>query len=243
MYVSNLVSIAQFKEFMASGTDYAEYSRRAQGVDDWRWVNVEEDESLPAAVTWYDANAYATWVSKTKGLPVRLLTEQEYEVIARPVAQPPDASKAPHFFSLEHDRLCQFFREDGSVFPFNNLPAMFGSLAVKVGMGPAEPEEIVEPGDRERSRVERYSFIREAMVWKTSQSGLRFLVSNHFGEWLNDKVGAAVNTLYLTSLCHFMSRPSAAPFSARSVGWHKGKKIGFRLCYLGKQAGSQAATN
>jgi len=238
VYVSNLVSIAQFKEFMVANRGYAHYSREANGVDDWCWVNVEEDESWPAAVTWYDANAYAAWVSKSGGLPVRLLTESEYDVIARPVVQPVDASEAPHFFSVEHNRLCQFFRRDGSVFPFNNLKPL-GALDFAKAAADAEAECVGAVGDTPENKVDRYSFIQEAMVWRHSPSGLRFLVSNHFGEWLNDKAGAAVNTLYLTSVCYPRFKPSAAPFCPRSVGWYKGKKIGFRLCYFGKQALSQ----
>ncbi|PWU19895.1 MAG: hypothetical protein C5B50_05545 [Verrucomicrobia bacterium] len=233
LYVSNLVTIAEFAAFMQENADYARYSRRPQDSDDWTTVNSDEDRSLPAAATWYDANAYAAWASKTKKLPVRLLTECEYDSIARAVIQPPDASKNPYFYSVEHDRLCQFLRADGSIFPFNNLrplgPDDFKAMRSEESQGPGEGIFTM-----------RYRFLPQALVWKHSPQGLAFLVSNHFGEWLNDKPGAAVNTLYLTGLCNPIRTPSAHPFSPSSTGRYKGKKIGFRLCYLGQQASAPA---
>jgi len=78
MHVSNLITMAQFNDFMRKNSHYAEYSRELGDVDPWESANNVSDQNQPAVVTWYDANAYAAWISKTKELPVRLLTEEEY---------------------------------------------------------------------------------------------------------------------------------------------------------------------
>src|SRR5439155_22665165 len=74
-------------------------------------------------------------------------------------------------------------------------------------------------------------FVRDQMNWKVASSGLSFLISHHFGEWLNEEA-AAVNCLTLSSLCRPEAPPSRARFSPISTGKYKSKKIGFRLCYL-----------
>ena len=72
----------------------------------------------------------------------------------------------------------------------------------------------------------------EAIYWKTTVTGLVFLVSPDFGEWLNEK-GAAINTATLDSLCNPGFKASKGLFSARSNGSYKSKRVSFRLCYLG----------
>ena len=78
MHVSNLITMEQFNQFMRDNSHYAAYSREQGDVDPWESANYAPDQTQPAVVTWYDANAYAAWISKTKKLPVRLLTEEEY---------------------------------------------------------------------------------------------------------------------------------------------------------------------
>jgi hypothetical protein len=48
--VSDLITIREFREFMASEKHYAEYSRRPGRVDRWETVNSDDNESLPASV-------------------------------------------------------------------------------------------------------------------------------------------------------------------------------------------------
>ena len=78
MHVTNLITMEQFHQFMSANSHYAAYSRDQGDVDPWESANNAVDQTLPAVVTWYDANAYAAWISRTKKLPVRLLTEEEY---------------------------------------------------------------------------------------------------------------------------------------------------------------------
>ncbi len=212
MHVGNLVSIREFREFMARNPEYAAYSRKPERVDRWEAVNCDDDESLPAAVTWHDANAYAAWVSRTRGLPVRLLTDDEYQKIAGAIVQPPGEIPREEFLDMEHERLCRFYLPDGT--PIAGHPP------------------YMREGDFQGLK---FCFIPEAMTWKRVASGLAFLVSYHFGEWLNEEA-AAVNSRSLSCLCHLGFPPGRGRFSATSTGKYKSKKIGFRLCYLGERA-------
>jgi hypothetical protein len=212
LYVRNLVSIREFREFMAQNPEYAAYSRKVDRVDHWESVNCDDDPSLPAAVTWYDANAYAAWISRTRGLPVRLLSDEEYQEIARPIIQPPEGIQHHDFLNTELERLCRFFHRDGTPI---------------IGHPPYLPEE-----DFQNLKL---CFIPEAMTWKQSPSGLNFLTSYHFGEWLNEEA-AAVNSRSLSCLYNLGVRPGRGRFSAKSTGKYKSKKIGFRLCYLAEEA-------
>ncbi len=192
--VSNLISIAQFAAFIDDNPDYAGYSRANPEVDRWEPVNSDADRSLPAAVTWYDANAFAAWISKTKNLPVRLPTEAEYLAVIQ--------------------------QEIGSV------PATSGrDNEVKPLLRSYWPEG---GGDFQAKRIE---FDPTVMRWEAGRTGLRFLVSEDFGEWLNEEA-AAVNTFTRASLCSAYYPPVRGKFSARSTGKYKNKKVGFRLCYL-----------
>ena len=174
-------------------------------MDRWETVNSDDDESLPASVTWYDAMAFVRSVRKKKGLPVRLLSEAEYDQLARPTIDPPAVGDG-ELLNTEQ-QLGRFYTPDNR--PIDGHP-------------PRMKEEDFQ--------ALHFRFIPEALNWKTSESGIRFLVSPHFGEWL-DQEGAAVNTLTLTSLCcHYLS-PCRGMFSPTSTGKYKSKKIGFRLCY------------
>lgn len=212
LYVSTLVSIREFQEFMTQNSEYALYSRNADRVDRWETVNCDDDRSLPAAVTWYDANAYAAWISRTRGLPVRLLSDDEYQAAAGPIVQPPENIQLHDFLSTEQKRLCQFFRPDG--IPIEGHP-------------PYLPEEDFQNL--------KFKFIPEAIAWKKSSAGLSFLTSFHFGEWLNEEA-AAVNSRSLSSLFNLGVRAGKGRFSPKSTGKYKSKKIGFRLCYLAEDS-------
>jgi len=208
--VSNLITIRQFKDFMDHNPEYAKYSREPERVDRWETVNSDEDQSLPASVTWYDANAYAAWISKTRGLPVRLLYQDEYLGIVHSTLGHPGTILEQDFLNMGHRRLCRFFLPDGT--PLEGHPPYM---------------------EEEQFQNLHFRFIRDAMNWKTTSSGLKFLVSQHFGEWLNGEA-VAVNSLTLSSLCYADIPPLTGRFCAASTGKYKSKKVGFRLCYLGE---------
>jgi hypothetical protein len=214
LFVSNLISIGEFKRFMQDNPEYALYSREPAGVDRWETVNCDDDQSLPASVTWYDANAYAAWISRKRKLPVRLLSEEEYLEIACSVISPDYSTHSSEFHNINRQRICDFYLPSGE--RLNDHP-------------PYMPES-----DFQRLEL-RYN--PEMVKWETHTSGLKLMVSYHFGEWLNGE-GIAVNSRSLTSLCSQIFRPLSGKFSAKSTGKYKSKKIGFRLCYLADSSGS-----
>ena len=208
LFVSNLITVSEFRTFMAACPEYERY-RSQTDSECWDTVNLEEDAFLPAAATWYDANAYATWIKKTRNLPVRLLTEEEYLSLAPPLTE--EARLAEEDISnMGYRKLIRFYQQDGT--PISGHPPYMSAKAFN-------------------GLLVRY--IPEAIEWAENKNGLKFLVSHHFGEWLAP-VAAAINSATHSSLCYPDASPSRARFTAHSSGKYKSMKVGFRLCYFGE---------
>jgi hypothetical protein len=82
--VSKLITIEQFRQFMLQKNElYARYRPKPPEQDDWERCNQADDiATAPASVTWYDAMAYTTDISKVMDIPVRLASEGEWLEIA-----------------------------------------------------------------------------------------------------------------------------------------------------------------
>lgn len=95
----NLVTVGQFRAFVKA-TGYKTEAERGGGCGIWHfdarqrsfvemdknWSNPgfpQDDRHPVVCVTWNDAAAYAAWLTKTSGIPLRLATEAEYEYAAR----------------------------------------------------------------------------------------------------------------------------------------------------------------
>ena len=205
-YVSDLVTQGQFTEFMNANWEYQSYSREPDGVDAWQTVNCD-DKSLPASVTWYDAMAYAAWISKNKGQsnhagpPVRLLTEEEY----RSIASPPIPMSKDDYFASYID--CGFGCPDDVNADDVNVNALRNAFVKAVQKRlcrfegadgatiPGHPPYM--PEDEFQKLL--FKFNADAIVWKKNRDGLKFLHSHYFGEWLQPK-GAAINSILLCSM-------------------------------------------
>lgn len=210
--ISELISINQFKAFLDAEPGYILHRSQQRGLDRWDTVNADDAQHLPAAVTWYDANAYAAWISRTLKLPVRLLTEDEHALL-RGVAE---------FAPLAEEHQLR----DNSI-PWENWPALCEFMSPEGHLIEGHPPYMKE---RDFQSL-RYRFLPSALCWHKAPNGLRFLVSARFGEWLNAE-HAAVNSAYGTSLCYGLFSPYCGRFAAKSTGKYKGMKVGFRLCYL-----------
>lgn len=86
LYVSQLVTIAEFQRFLTTsgylGRRYEEPFETDLSVAN------EDGPGMPAAATWLDAMAYAAWLERESGRPLRLLRIEEFQELApRP---PPD---------------------------------------------------------------------------------------------------------------------------------------------------------
>lgn len=77
--ISSLISIDVFSNFLS---EFNEYSSDRAG-DDVLTVNADTDRSQPAACTWFDALAFCKWYSIEHGIPVRLLSSDEYMALRK----------------------------------------------------------------------------------------------------------------------------------------------------------------
>ena len=219
--VSNLITIHDFKQFELNNSEYFRYRERID-VDKLQSVNSDENEDLPASVTWYDAMAYVAWISKRDKLPVRLLTYKEFISLASTFITEPkpninhSSKNKPLLKEIDTEiklkapdtiqRLCYFFDSDGK-----NIE----------GHPPYMKEEEFQ------NLI--FKFDENNIPWKESQ-GLSFINSFYFGEWLKGE-GEAINSKSGMAIDKALATPERYPFSPRSTGKYKSKKIGFRIIY------------
>jgi hypothetical protein len=209
--VSNLVSISDFKEFI-NETDYLKYRK---GTESWENANLDEDKSLPASVSWHDANAYLAWYEKKYSIPVRLLKSNEYLDIRK-----------------EDFEKCSLVRE--CYYPKTNL------ISEDFKERLLSPKLLVEePNERIENEIDIQQYLKfkfpSNIEW-CNYKGLKVLVCGSFGEWMaehkNFNVAMAINTKRLTSARSYMPLNRKYDyFPANSQGNYKRIKIGFRICY------------
>lgn len=85
LMVSDLISIGEFQDFLDSEWKVLRDEKAAKSERNWPSLpsmNVLDSASLPVCLTWYDAIAYCKYLEKQEGLPVRLLTIDEWQSIA-----------------------------------------------------------------------------------------------------------------------------------------------------------------
>ena len=215
---SDLITVEQFQRFLHRNPDYMTHRHGLWDVEPLEAVN-NVSPDLPAAVTWYDAKAYARWTKRSHRLPVRLPTEDEYLAFAAEL--PPHEVTEEDVKAALGRRLNVFFDPHGKKYD---------------GHPPYMAEE-------EFARWElRYD--PDNITWGTSETGLTTLRSAYFGEWLSP-VGAAINGLFMCSqydvACAARVRVSATRgrFCPRSTGKYKSMKIGFRLVYEADREGDK----
>lgn len=84
------ITRSQFSEFVnASGYNFGGDTSCDKKLPDgnlrtWKAPGfVQRDDEPVACVSWFDSNAYAKWMSEVTGKPYRLLSESEWEYVAR----------------------------------------------------------------------------------------------------------------------------------------------------------------
>jgi hypothetical protein len=191
--ISSIVSINDFYEFIAENESYL--STRVG--DELSAVNADEDKSLAAACTWFDALAYCSWYTKKYGIPVRLLTSDEYlEMRKNSVGYSPEES-------IHKDLI------------YTNPKTKLEYTAHPPYMAESEFQSL-------------HLTYRKDIPTINLESGLEFLNSNDFSEWMSDKT--CVRSASLASFYrHGHVARSAPPLD--SSGKYKHQKIGFRICY------------
>jgi len=202
LWVSNLVTIGQFNEFIAENPEYIKYSPIP--LEERSTVNSDRDEQLPASVTWYDANAYATWVNKKKHLPVRLLQLSEFKKLAPNADLPIQQHEIQEFFSWDNRNELMWHLPDGT----------------PMGKGL----------DQHHNKNMQLHYVVDKLKWEKHPAGMNFLVSLQFGEWLMKSTGCAINTATHSAMQYPLVTAERDPFCPHSTGRCKMLKIGFRLC-------------
>ena len=76
--------------------------RKARRGRSWRNPGFEQTDDHPVTcVSWRDAKAYVRWLSKETGQPYRLLTESEWEYVARA------GTSTPYYWGTRFEDLCR----------------------------------------------------------------------------------------------------------------------------------------
>lgn len=85
LMVSDLISIAEFQKFYEAEWQTLRDEKAAFAKRSWSSLpsmNVLDPANLPVCANWYDAIAYCKYLEKEEGLPVRLLSIEEWQAIA-----------------------------------------------------------------------------------------------------------------------------------------------------------------
>ena len=80
LYVSQLVTVAEFQQFLTTSGYLGR--RYEEPVETDLSVGNEDGPGMPAAATWLDAMAYAAWLERESGRPLRLLRIEEFQELA-----------------------------------------------------------------------------------------------------------------------------------------------------------------
>jgi len=219
--ISSLVSIEEFNLFLSAKPEYAEYRLG----DNLESVNDSDDPSSPVAVTWFDALAYIDWFERERKIGVRLLKAAEFKAVRyddepnnlQNLSPPSDPLlKAVEFKVVSNDYQpinrhnsglqsdLEFVDVDGSVFN-GHPPYMHEDKFQELAFRFKNPPKLVK-----------------------GRSGLDFVQSNDFAEWLLE--ATCIRSNNLTSFYYDPYILKSAP-PKTSTGKYKGTKIGFRLCY------------
>lgn len=204
---SPLVTVQSFTRFLRDNPDYVDHRATRDDLD---LMELDGDFDAPAAVTWYDAKAYARWIRRTKKLPVRLATEEEWLALARGLI--PETVTAEELKEAFSKRLYNFVASDGRVYEGH----------------PPHMDRGAFDGLKLRSVPGR--------VMARSEAGMEVVRSAWFGEWLQPE-GATINGLFgcSQSAIDFVHKARVSAEGARfwpgSAGKYKSMMMGFRLVY------------
>jgi hypothetical protein len=159
--VTDLVTIAEFDEFIIANPEYYRYreqsfsweleEREKTGIDR---NNLDEDKSLPVACTWYDAMAYLNWKEKITGVPLRLFTKDEFETV----------------------------RQKGTLLSDNQL--IPNALGINLRRSRKVDMDVIDKGVGGPNIFVRFP---KKIQWDIMEDGTKFIPLNFFAEWVMEK--------------------------------------------------------
>lgn len=123
LMVSDLITIDEFWSFYESGWAERRTVKATRTKRSWPpfdEMNGQDERDLPVCATWYDAFAYCKFLESRAGLPVRLLTIEEWQAIA------PERAAVEALGSKAMDSVVEGINVDGRMLaPPTYLPHYF----------------------------------------------------------------------------------------------------------------------
>lgn len=218
LMVSPLVTIADFFEF-CSRTDWGqlrqEKARKTSDkrIDDLGPINMESRE-LPVSLTWLDALAYCRDYERRTGLPVRLLSVEEWQQIA------------PSPMDFSHVRSSRLLTVKKGEMPDD-------PIYEQLGWGIVGGDGKLAGNSSHRYRPDGSMHYGPNLKWVDNDAGLVFLSVPGFGEWLSDyRHGSAPAACVATGQSVVGGSIERNRCPVRMTMSYKGVKVGFRLCYV-----------
>lgn len=220
LMVSDLVTIDEFSAFedRSDWDNVRKVKARTAGyeIDDLGGMNMDPG-NLPVSATWLDAIAYCKDYEARTGLPVRLMTVEEWQLVAPPSQE--DFSKV---------ELVRSFRvKPGELIEDPIYKQMRWGVVGGDGRLGGNSSHCRHPDG-----ILRYA---PDLKWVVSKEGTRFICASGVGEWLADfQNGFAPFACAATheSLAGGPIERSMHPVQMSMK--YKGAKIGFRLCYVSR---------
>lgn len=218
LMVSPLVSIVDFFDFCTRANwGHARQERAlktsSKEIDDLGVINMDPAE-LPVSVTWLDAVAYCRDYEQRTGLPVRLMTVEEWQQVAPP--------------SMDFSHVSTVRR---LVVKKGEMPddPIYGQL----GWGIVGGDGKLGGNSSHRYLPAGTMHFGPNLKWVDNDEGVPFLSVPGFGEWLSDyQNGSAPVACVATgqSITGGAIERNLCP--VRMTMSYKGAKVGFRLCYV-----------
>ncbi len=222
---SDLITVGQFKWFLEKNSDYGRHRKGLKDVEEF--ADSEYGHSgLPAAVTWYDALAYASWRRKEEKLPLKLLDLDQYLTLADGMA-----SLA---VGEDESQTAQAHQEHGGTY----YDAYDKAYKLRTGKRP-------DYTPQEDFKKWTLGYNSKPLLRENSNCGLNVVRCPLFSEWLAP-IGQAINAWGFSPpndimfADRYFDNPTCGEFAPNSNGKYKGMKIGFRLCYLVAEHGERA---
>lgn len=220
LMVSPLITIAEFQAFSSRtnwGSLRAEKAHLAHfdHFDDLEALNSCDPDELPIALTWLDAVAYCRDFEKHSGLPVRLLTIEEWRQITPPPSINFRAINTVRSFTVKSGE-----RPNDPIYE-------------QMGWGVVGSDGELGTNSSDVERVDGVMRFGASLNWVINSEGLPFLSTAGFAEWLADhrhqQAPAGCTATHQSIRGGGVERALCPVHSSMS---YKGAKVGFRLCYV-----------
>ena len=218
LMVSPLVTIADFFDFCGR-TNWRQVRQekaqktRSKEIDDLSSINMDA-AYLPVSVTWLDAVAYCRDFELRTGLPVRLMSVEEWQQVAPP---------AMDFSHVSTVRSC--------VVKSGEMPD--DPIYEQLGWGVVGGDGKLGGNSSHRYRPDGSMHYGPNLKWVENGEGVPFLSVPGFCEWLSDfqhwDAPAACAATGQSAVGGAIERFLCPVHMTMS---YKGVKIGFRLCYV-----------